>query len=420
VLLLPNFVFGSTGEINVPLNFLASLALHLDGTVVLFQYLFGHRYNLDSCRYCNTAWHPIDDASRDSFHRPVSARVGQWWRRSFIDDRSYITATADPENTTTRETTTDSEKISEEGDDVSVHDSQGRRSQPRPSMRPVELPTPLLRLEFQLPRPPIRAGDDGSGSQSNNTERSSRETSSASSQQRSRSRSAYRSLRRKSQRAALSRTTLGPTQGIVPAVPERLPSSQLASVVHDDAGDRRAVNRDRLNKSAKRVSLFSSLSDVSQSPRRSSLVATRRRSKIRKTSNSSRSGVVIRASLLSIEDSMLQQHPPPPIPEPTTQVAREAVHASHKAQRLTTSTLPRVRKDTKAVRSGSSHAAVPKLARSRRTAAVNDTSQYSNDGSEMSGHILGTWGNGKREISGSHSSSGSSVKTFSPHRQGMI
>src|SRR5579859_7359263 len=82
------------GIFNAPTNLLASVALHLDGTVVLFQYLFGHRYHADSCAHCEEPWHP--DVT-DVFHRPYSARVGQWWRRSFIDSRSFITATVTPE-----------------------------------------------------------------------------------------------------------------------------------------------------------------------------------------------------------------------------------------------------------------------------------------------------------------------------------
>lgn len=82
------------GIFNAPTSLLASVALHLDGTILLFQYLFGHRYRADSCAHCEEPWHP--DLT-DVFHRPYSARVGQWWRRSFIDSRSFITATVTPE-----------------------------------------------------------------------------------------------------------------------------------------------------------------------------------------------------------------------------------------------------------------------------------------------------------------------------------
>ena len=92
--MLPNFVFCAMGIFNIPTSLLASVALHLDGTIVLFQYLLGHRGHADSCPQCEKPWHP--DVT-DVFHRPYSARVGQWWRRSFIDSRSFITVTVIPE-----------------------------------------------------------------------------------------------------------------------------------------------------------------------------------------------------------------------------------------------------------------------------------------------------------------------------------
>jgi hypothetical protein len=213
MLLMPNFVFGSTGRINVPLNFLASLALHMDGVVVLFQYLFGHRYSLDSCRYCSHAWHPID--SRDSFHRPTSARVGQWWRRSFIDDRSYITATVDPEARSRTNPSTRTETFSTAGmeaeDEISVRPPRERRSQARPSMRQVELPDPVLGRVSKLPQLSIRVRD---------------ELESASSEQRSQSPAVFKNLSRKSKQTARStERTVDSDREPLPLVPNVFRSS---------------------------------------------------------------------------------------------------------------------------------------------------------------------------------------------------
>jgi len=93
--LLPNFVFGALGLINIQLNFLASVALHLDAVIVLLQYAFGHRCQYDDCRPSERNLHPTVEV--DSFHRTYSSRADHWWRRSYIDSRSYITATRTPE-----------------------------------------------------------------------------------------------------------------------------------------------------------------------------------------------------------------------------------------------------------------------------------------------------------------------------------
>jgi hypothetical protein len=153
VLLLPNFVLGSMGYFNTPLNLLASVALHLDGVVVLFQYLLGHRYNVDPCPHCEHPWHPND--SGDTFHRPYSARVGQWWRRSYIDSRSYITATVTPEPYVRGTTPDGAIKFSpndlvEASDEMSVEQVRrlSSRSVQRPSMKQVEIPD----VVFDLPR----------------------------------------------------------------------------------------------------------------------------------------------------------------------------------------------------------------------------------------------------------------------------
>lgn len=152
ILLLPNFLFGSMGLYNTPLNLLASVALHLDGVVVLLQYLLGHRYIVDPCPHCEHPWHPND--SGDTFHRPYSARVGQWWRRSYIDSRSFITATVG---------TIPSDAIQfspQDLDQSSEGVKQIRRpsvsSLQRPSMRQIELPDVI----FDMPQLSIFVPDD--------------------------------------------------------------------------------------------------------------------------------------------------------------------------------------------------------------------------------------------------------------------
>jgi hypothetical protein len=152
ILLLPNFLLASMGLYNTPLNLLASVALHLDGVVVLLQYLLGHRYIVDPCPHCEHPWHPND--SGDTFHRPYSARVGQWWRRSYIDSRSFITATVG---------TIPSDAIRflpNDLDQSSAGVKQVRRpsvsSLQRPSMRQMELPDAV----FDMPKLSIFVPDD--------------------------------------------------------------------------------------------------------------------------------------------------------------------------------------------------------------------------------------------------------------------
>lgn len=138
---------GATGSLSLPLNFLASVALHIDGTVVLLQYIFGHRKNSDPCPHCSNPWHPDDD--RDQFHRPYSARVGQWWRRTFIDSRNFVTPSRSPPTPITPGATS---KFSAEETEVSmlnVRQMAGQSTQ-RPSVRQIEIPSPVFlpRLTF--------------------------------------------------------------------------------------------------------------------------------------------------------------------------------------------------------------------------------------------------------------------------------
>src|SRR5271154_7375155 len=95
MLLLPNFIDTALGSTNIPLNFLASIALHISGAVLLLQYIFGHRKTSDDCPHCPSPWHPYDD--QDPVHLPYSTRTGEWWRRSAIDPRASATTTEAPQ-----------------------------------------------------------------------------------------------------------------------------------------------------------------------------------------------------------------------------------------------------------------------------------------------------------------------------------
>lgn len=156
ILLLPNFILGSMGNYNTPLNLLASVSLHLDGVVVLLQYLFGHRYIVDPCPHCQHPWHPND--SGDTFHRPYSARVGQWWRRSYIDSRSFITATAG--TVPSGAVQFPPSEVDQTNSGISVEQVRrlSGRSLQRPSMRQIELPDAI----FNMPKLSISVPDDNS------------------------------------------------------------------------------------------------------------------------------------------------------------------------------------------------------------------------------------------------------------------
>lgn len=75
------------GTIEVPLLLLASVALHLDGFVLLFQYLFGHR-NEGVPRPNGTGF-----SSPICYQPPYTSTASRFGRRSEIDTRSYITTT---------------------------------------------------------------------------------------------------------------------------------------------------------------------------------------------------------------------------------------------------------------------------------------------------------------------------------------
>lgn len=133
------------GALSLPLNFLASVALHIDGTVLLLQYIFGHRKNSDPCPHCSSPWHPDDH--RDQFHRPYSARVGQWWRRTFIDSRNFIAPSRSlPVPTTPRATS----KFSTEETEVSFINMRrtAGQSMQRQSVRQIEIPSPVFLPRF--------------------------------------------------------------------------------------------------------------------------------------------------------------------------------------------------------------------------------------------------------------------------------
>jgi len=122
---------------------MASVALHLDGVILLLQYLFVHRINIETCPHCANPLHGDND--EDVFRRAYSGRLGLW-RRSMIDTRSYITRTRTSESKDAEskyETEVDEEKRS------SVAESMP--PPPRPSMVQSEIPDPPI-----LPRLTIR------------------------------------------------------------------------------------------------------------------------------------------------------------------------------------------------------------------------------------------------------------------------
>jgi hypothetical protein len=133
------------GALNLPLNFLASVALHIDGTVLLLQYIFGHRKNSDPCPHCSSPWHPDDD--RDQFHRPYSARVGQWWRRTFIESQNFITMSRSPPVPTTLGATSKFSMEETEVSSINVRRIAGQSVQ-RPSVRQIEIPSPVFLPRF--------------------------------------------------------------------------------------------------------------------------------------------------------------------------------------------------------------------------------------------------------------------------------
>jgi hypothetical protein len=137
------------GLINVPTNFLASVALHFSGILAMLQYLFGHRSSGEPCPDCAKS-------RRYDIQRRVQhpSSPDQWWLHNFIEDRSYVTATM---NTPSLESPVDS-KFDIEGSDVERSSVRLRAISSifpqRPSMRPLELPDSVFlpRLTLRLDR----------------------------------------------------------------------------------------------------------------------------------------------------------------------------------------------------------------------------------------------------------------------------
>lgn len=156
---------------------IATVALHIGGVIILFQYAFSRRQPCDSCP-------PYGDSCPNhspSFHRPYTPRDGQWWRRSFIDSRSQITATP-VQNTPTKPL---EPKLSKEQIDASQVAPQSQRerlsrstSKRRAEMKPTN---PMLIENIPLPNLSIRVRRDSSsegetGSEWSTTEGSSTES----------------------------------------------------------------------------------------------------------------------------------------------------------------------------------------------------------------------------------------------------
>jgi hypothetical protein len=198
---------------------MASVALHLDGVILLLQYLFIHRSHNEVCPHCDSPLHPNDDD--DVFRR---GRVGQWWGQSMIDTRSFVTATRTAESKYVKsqyETEADEEKRS------SIAESMP--PPPRPSMVQSELPDPDPPF---LPRLTIRI--DGSVRTDTPTSQWSISQDSKLPLTRNVS-SPYRSLMRKSRETMNTRSP--PTkmpQEPVPPLPILHPFSQTGQLVYNE------------------------------------------------------------------------------------------------------------------------------------------------------------------------------------------
>jgi hypothetical protein len=295
------------GYFSTPLNLLASVALHLDGVVVLFQYLFGHRYNVDPCPHCEHPWHPND--SGDTFHRPYSARVGQWWRRSYIDSRSYITATVTPEPHVRGTTPEGAIKFSpddldEASDEMSVEQVRrlSSRSIQRPSMKQVELPD----VVFDLPRLAIFVRDSRSSisrtSQSNNTQGSTPTERLSMSRQRPMSNFFSILGRPKRSLSILDPTVKSEKEPMVP-VPFIHRSSLVGQVVYvDNPGDNRPGSVTSKNLGSSDVASQQQFRSAQQSSASQSSQSSRKSSRRKKSHATS---------------AWSFQIPPPPGPPPT-------------------------------------------------------------------------------------------------------
>ena len=163
---------GALGSINTPLNFLASIALYTSGTVLLLQYIFGHRNTNDACPHCPSPWHPYDD--QDPIHLPYSTRTGEWWRRSFMNARTSATAIEAPQEISpVAPDTPDISKFSSADTEVSSMKVRrfSYRSAQRPSVRQVELPDtvylPRLTLQPDPSSPANISSTDSSASDAN-------------------------------------------------------------------------------------------------------------------------------------------------------------------------------------------------------------------------------------------------------------
>ena len=146
-MLIPNFVVSSLGLTNIPLNFVASIALHTTGVVVLLQYIFGHRSQLETSRNDVKTWPPNDD--QDSLHQPLTSEADQWRRRSFVNGRDNVTAmTRAPASNIPKvfsTVVTDEARSSVQAGRMSGWSAQ------RPSMRQIELPDKVFLPRLSMP-----------------------------------------------------------------------------------------------------------------------------------------------------------------------------------------------------------------------------------------------------------------------------
>ena len=188
------------------------MALHVDGVILLLQYLFIHRSHNKVCPHCAIPLHGNSD--EDAFRRRYSARVGQWWRRSVIDTRSYITATR----------TAESKYEEGESDEKSSSVAESTPPPPRPSMVQSELPDAPFLPQLALRVQESARTDTPTSQWSNPQDLRSVKTPSLS--------SPYRILFRK------SREAMNPKQEssnlAIPPLPTSPPFSQTGQIVYDE------------------------------------------------------------------------------------------------------------------------------------------------------------------------------------------
>ena len=150
--MLPSFILGTFGSINIPLNFLASVGLHVNAVVLLLQYILSHRKSTDRCPRCPSPWHPDD--GRDTFHHRHSSRTGQWWRETVMG-QNHIAPIRSPLGSAPRQQmqfTPVTSKFSVEKTEMSsAKVGTQRQSIKQPSMRQVELTAAVF-----LPRLALR------------------------------------------------------------------------------------------------------------------------------------------------------------------------------------------------------------------------------------------------------------------------